>query len=180
MLDPENTWRDRFAELKIVNDISWASNIASLTDELTTGKLQITEITPPSSFTFNKAIFQAQLLPIVFAPTPIPQLAIAAAWGAAMTASTMVVSSGASVGAPSPATTFSAPPVTLLLPPTIAAAQAALAATLIAAVPVPDAKQGILGPALRTAFITVKASVTGINSITPTPTPLVLPTGSLG
>lgn len=182
MLDPVSVWSDEFASLPLVGDPSWAMNMADVVDSLVTGKLQINEISPPSSFTFMKAVFAAQLLPIVAAPPPAGAFAMAAAWGAAMQASQMVVSAGASVGAPSPATTFSAPPVTILLPPSIAAAQAVLAAALLAAPPVPDAKASIIGPAMRTAFVSVLASVTGINSVPPPggPAPLLLPAGTLG
>jgi len=182
MLDPVDVWKDKFADLPKTGDASWAKNLADYVDSLVTGKLQITEISPPSTFTFQKAIFEALLTPIVFAPTPVPQTAISVAWASAMTASTMVVASGSSIGAPAPVTTFSAPPVTLLLPPTIVAAQAALLAQLIAAAFVSEAKEAVLPKALYEAFKAVKASVIGLDS-TPTPAgplPLILPAGSLG
>lgn len=180
MLDPVDAWTAAFASLPLVGDVSWASNLADKVDSLVTGKLQINEISPPSSFTFQKAIFESQLQPILPVLPPVGAIAFAAAWGAAMQASTMVVGAGASVGAPGPATTFSAPPATLLLPASIASAQAVLAAAIIAAPPVPDAFASTIAASMRTAFTSVLASVTGTNSVTPTPGPLVLPAGTLG
>lgn len=177
MLDPANVWLDEFENLPAVLDTSWATNLADLIDNLTTNKLEITGITPSATFTFAKPVFEAALLPIVAGPPPVPQQQIAAAWQTAMTASTMLIASGASIGAPSPATTFSAPPLTLIEPASVTAAATALQVALLAAVPVEDPQDSTVPLAFRTAFISCLATATGLNSISPPagPTPLLLP-----
>jgi hypothetical protein len=175
-LAPDPVWAKKFTDLPKVRDLSWAANIANATDELATNMLEISGLFPGGTFTFKKGVFQAQLLPIVAAPVSQGAL-IAAAWGAAVQASTFSVSAGTIVGAPSPATIFSAPPVALILPPSIAAAQGALAVKLTSLLPVSDPAQSQFGPALRAAFLMLQVSITGIDS-TPSPAgplPLIVP-----
>lgn len=180
MLDPASFWISEFANLPITDSNDWPDNIADLIDSLTTNKLEISGISPPSTFTFNRNVFKAGIVSLVPNANVVPNAnAFALAFANAVAASTMFVAAGSSVGAPTPATTFSAPPVVVILPPTIAAAQAALTSSIIAAVPVADPTMSTVPVAFRDAFLALAASVTGLNSVVPTPGPLVVPSAPL-
>lgn len=171
-MQPAPIWSARFDALSPASDPSWTTAMANLVFELSSS-LQINEILPPCVFNFQKALFEQGML----GATPAGgEAIIAQAWASAISASTIIVASGSSIGAPSPATTFSAPPVVLILPPSVAAAQIALQNDLLAAPPSPPSA---VGPAFYKAFTSLQVSVTGINSVAPTPTPLVLPVGTV-
>lgn len=174
MLEPLSTWKNGFANLPLVADAAWKQNLADFVDGLVTNKLTIAGITPNAVFTFNKTVFRAGLEPLV-ATTNTLQAAttLAQAWGSAVMASSVVVSSGAFVGAATPATTFSAPPVTIILP--VTAAQLALQ-NLIVTLPLATNVQDSQFPkAFRDAFLTILTTTTGLSSVPPPtgPTPLV-------
>lgn len=173
MLDPVATWESTFNALPKVNDTSWAENFAEAVSSLTTGKLEISGIkTIPASFTFNKPIFKAQLLPLL--PVDSPVLGanhFADAWATAMLSSTMSVSSGASVGLPAtPGNTFASASCTID-PPTTAKAGLVAAITSI----VPTTTANAFAKAFRDAFLALTCSTTGMNTVTPTPSPLADP-----
>lgn len=174
MLESPKQWADAFADLPLAEDASWTQDFASLIDELTTGKLTVSLVTPPPQFQFNKSIFQSGLQTVIAAPPPQPQTQMATAWLQAILASQITISAGASIGAPSPATTFSAPPIALIEPTSATAASQVLLSALLASAPVEDPAVSTVPSAFRTAFMTLLATATGVNSAAP-PTPLVLP-----
>ena len=174
MLEPLSSWKNGFANLPLVADASWKQNLADLVDGLVTNKLTIIGITPNAVFTFNKTLFRAGLEPLV-ATTNTLQAAttLAQAWGSAVTASSVVVSSGAYVGVAAPATTFSAPPVTIILP--VTAAQLTLQNAIVSLPLTANAQDSQFPKALRDAFLGILTTTTGLSSIPPPtgPTPLI-------
>ena len=184
-LDPENKWTKAIGDLKptkVVADA--AAAMAKTVDGLVTGKAGLKGITGKLQFTFPIALFQTGLLGL--APLPDASAASQAwamAWGNAVLTSIMVIPSGAIFGAASPKTTWSAPPVVVLLPPSVQAAQLSLATDLAAAGadPAKKADDNKLGAALRKAFLLLQFSATGLDT-TPTPAgplPLIVPAVSL-
>jgi hypothetical protein len=91
MLDPVSTWKDAFNALPKVADSSWASNMATSVDGLTTSKLSVPAAVPPGGiclFTFGKAAFEGVLLTLVPVPSAIVGATnFAGAWEAGVLAS---------------------------------------------------------------------------------------------
>lgn len=169
-IDPESGFKSAISELKPVSTPLWTKDLASKIDGLVTMKAGLGVITGTCSFTFNKALFMSGLMPL--AATPVAASAaqiIGQAWGNAMLVSTMVVAPGAFMGSPAPATLFSVIISSLIDPPSVMAAQTALIATLVAMQGVEKPNDSKIGPAIRTAFISCTATVTGLNSLPPPP-----------
>jgi hypothetical protein len=174
-IDPEDKFKKAIAGLKPESTPQWAKKMADAVDGLVTNKAQLTGITGSITFTFNKAIFMTQLMALTFTPlAPVAAQAIGLAWGTAMLASTIIVAPGASLGAPTPATTWSVVIASLIDPPTITVAQTGLIATLAVMQAVKKAEDSALGPALYKAFTQCTATVTGLNSLPPPAGPLPL------
>lgn len=181
-IDPEKTWIDKINFLPPAK--SAPIGVKNLTDEVdaaTTGKAQLQGITGSVQFTFGKAIFYQQLLSITPVPQALPGVTkFVMAWVAAIQASVMLVPAGAIFGSPSPATIWSAPPVTVLDPPSLVVAQSTLQADLLkqGMNPVNSSGDSDFGPAFRRAFLKLTYTVTGLNSVTPDnggPNPLIAP-----
>jgi hypothetical protein len=175
-IKPLQDWKDALEALPKVGDASWALAFADFYEEMI---LQIT--TDPSimtpvgfTFTFNKAIFAAQLATL--APTPDALAGItgfANAWNAAVLSTIVVVGPGTVYGSPSPATTFSAVVTSLINPASIAAGQAIIL-TLATEPPVGDPQDSKFPEKFRDATLALMIDVTGINSIPPPAGPLPL------
>lgn len=173
MLDPINVWQEEFSSLAQTDGTGWAQEYASLVGRLVNGKLEAQGISPPSTFTFNQAIFAAQLLTL----QPVPDAALGAlafgnAWLAAITSSTMLVAPGSSLGAPSPATTW-ATVASLLNPGATSIAHLKLVEALTNAKPVEDPEDSPFVIAFREAFLGLATDAIGVNTVAPTPAPLV-------
>lgn len=124
-------------------------------------------------FTFNQAVFQAQLMTIPPSVTDkvTAGILMSQAWQAAVLSSAWLATPGISVGAPTPATIFSAVGA-LTLPPSILQGKL-LIQQMYAAFPATGAEQdGIVADALFSAFSSLQVSFTGSNSVTPTVGPL--------
>lgn len=151
-----------------------ASAIASLVNNLVT----LTTVTGATQFTFQQAIFAAQLASIPPGPVAAVQAQLFAnAWASAVQASILVVAPGAYFGAPAPPTLFSVVAATIIDPPSVIAASSFLALQLAAAAPVAVGIQNTYGSAIHDAFLKLTATVTGINSVSPPagPQPLIVP-----
>ena len=174
MIDPLPVWKAEFEKMPKTKNSSMEA-LANFIDARVTGKMQLgTPFLGNSSFTFNKAVFLAPLSSLIPTFDPISgRVALASAWQTAILASTMSASSG-SIGAPSPATTFSVitPPI-VPNPALLVVSYASLLAGLLALVPTPGPSQ--VPDLFYSAFSSLSYIVTGLNSIAPTPTPLISP-----
>jgi len=183
MLDPEINWKTTFASLPQSDNQSVAAqNLADAVDGLTTNKLEVPAITgTPASFTFNKSVFKSQIESL--SPTDDADQGaenFATAWKSAIDASTMLVVTGASVGIPTPATTFSVVTSTVIDPASSSSAKSTLKNDLKNLPQVSSALASEFGPKFRQAFLNLTVTVTGVNSVAPTPGPLVLTSSSTG
>ena len=178
-LEPVGTWKSTLAALPPVADSSWATAFASWY------AARILPIEPDSSvfvavgflFTFNAAIFQAQLLTL--APTTDPAdgaLSFANAWEASLLASVALVAPGSALLPPTPPTIFSVVTTTIIDPTSIAAGKAKIL-ELASAPPVADANNSQFPIKFREATALLSITVSGLNSIPlpGSPTPLVAP-----
>jgi hypothetical protein len=178
-MDALNTWESNWANIALDSTGgSFATNIASFIAARVNGKLGIA---PPNSgtavFTFNSSVFASSIASLKPTQTPASNLnQIASAWQSAILASTFIVSSGAYIGSPSPATLFAAPPAATPIP---SAGMAALSAELNIGFNTPTASASVFPIAFYNAFAALQFSLTGMNSLVPTPTPLVATIGVL-
>lgn len=170
MIDPSSKWEEALGSLEPSSSPAWAGKMADAVDSLVTNKAQINGITGSVTFTFNKAIFQAQLMALAFTPlTAVAAQAIGMAWGAAMQVSTIVVAPGACMGSPAPPTLWSIIILSMIDIPMVTLAQASLIAEITLLQPVKEKGKSPLGPALFNAFSKCTATVSGLNSLPPPP-----------
>jgi len=173
MIDPLSSWISLWNLLPLVGDSSWADNQATfvLKRTLTPGLMGLTgQIT----FTFQEATFANLLKSIPMTPDKTQSATmIANAWNSAVSTSIMVVAPGAFIGTSTPATLFSVVTSTLLDPSSLLSATQGIVSDLSAA-PLSD-DTSARPKAFYKAFKTLTYTVTGTNSIVPTPTPLVAP-----
>lgn len=173
-VDALSTWQTTFAALPKTKDTSWAANFATWADDRVTSKLtQDSGIQGPGlTFTFNKAIFQTALLLLL--PVPDALLGIkgfADAWQTAMASSVAITAVGSSVGAPSPATTWSVVASTTIDPASIVLGHTKIL-ELVNSPKVADALESEFPIKFREAFLLLTISTLGTNSVAPTPGPL--------
>ena len=177
MIDPLSIWKSEFDNLPkdAPTVIQGMQNLANFVDSRVSGKLMLgPPIIGSSSYTFAKAVFVAPLIVLQATVDPVSgKIAMATAWQTAALASIMTLSAGASVGAPTPATTFAAPPLCVVNPASLAAAYASLLANLLALVPTKEKSK--IPDLFFSAFSSLTYIVSGINMIVPTPTPLIVP-----
>lgn len=177
-LESASVWADTLNNLPKVTTPDWTENIAQAIFDLTSNKLQIQDIEPPSVFTFQKPIFQAVLATAVPAVDPVTgATTFSNAWRDACAASVMFVASGSSYVPggvpPSPANTFSAPPAVVVDPPSLLIGYNILFTAIATGGGQPNADY--FAEQFRDAFLALTYTVTGVNSVTPTPGPLVIP-----
>lgn len=185
-IDGQTTWQADWDAVPIDSDgTHYASNIANFIDAHSTGKM-VLETPPtgfnspsPPAFTYGKAACQSALAGITFGAANGAQK-IADAWQAGVTAGTLVVPALSALTNPStPASKFAAPPTVVVDPASLTSAHAGLLSSLQNA-PLADGTyaQSLVNPsltptqfpvALRTAFLALKYTLTGLNSVAPTP-----------
>lgn len=173
---PLPTWKSEFKNIPQdpATALEGAQNIADWIDKQVTNKLTLG---PPfvgsAVYAWQPSIF-APL--IILPPSPDPasgRTAMANAWQTATLAATMTVSSG-SVGPPSPPTLFSAPPVTVVDPPSVTAAYATLLQGILALPLAPEIDLCTLPDLFFAAFASLTFTLTGLNSVPPPTGPLPL------
>ena len=181
-LAPLSTWRSTFKTMVVptvgvdgpIKLGMWiASNITNkpALQNTTVISPSFTCVWDPSPFISLMTGIPPSLSSILYA-TKLSQ-----AWAASTQASILSVPSGASVGPPTPATTFSAPPIALFNPASVAAGIALILAKVSTAPAVPDSDQSVTVQALYEATKQLTVTITGLNSI-PTPAgplPLIVP-----
>ena len=174
MLEPLPLWKSTLKSVAFVDNGSWASNLASWLDQRTSRKLAVRPIIGNVIFTFQRGLFETQLkscAPIDIAMSA--SLKIASAWESAIMASPIIILPGSSLGAPTPATTWSVV-AAIIDPPSVMAGKALLIAKLASAAAVDDGGDSHMAEAFRSASQMLTVTATGINSL-PIPTPLLAP-----
>lgn len=165
-IDALSVWKTQLNSLPKVADDSWASNFSMWADGRVTNKMTLIDI-DLFTFTFAESIFQSTLINL--SPTPSASIGINAfanAWETAINVSTVVVPIGASIGTPSPMTTWSSVTSTIILPASIAAAKAKII-ELISAPTVDDALDSDFSIKFRDAYLLLQIQVTGLDSQPP-------------
>jgi hypothetical protein len=150
------------------------TNIAGWIASNTNSLMWLTNILPTSGivFTFNQSVMKTQMTSTLVLTG---DLAVAASnfftcMEAAIIASLMQVSSGSYLGSSSPATTWSAPPVSVPDPASLILAKSSAVSFMSSASL--SANHPILANAVRVYLSALTYTVTGVNSL-PIPTPLV-------
>ncbi len=177
-LGPEQDWIDAFAGMPVVADASWKGNLANVIDSLVTNKLSSPGLLGPTGqpaavFTFGKAAFQGAL------GTPDPA-GLASALAAGLAASTAVVAPGSYIGTDTPATKFSVVASSLIDPASQSAAAAKIASDVGGKPAVDDPNDSQVPGVFRAAFLLLKLTTSGTNSVAPTPAPLTDPLRAMG
>lgn len=181
-------WQTELDLLPKVSDTSWTLNFANWAKKRVSAADAVDGIGLfPSAaalvptgytFTFNVSTFQAQLVLLGIAPTALAGItAFAAAWETAILASTVVVGPGTFAPPSTPATLFSVVTTTVIDPPSIALAKAKIIE--LASEPPPTGQPSKFPEKFRDAFKLLTITVSGTNSVAPTPAPLVVPTVAL-
>lgn len=168
MIDDLATWKSTFEALPKVTDISWAANFANwVYDRVVNNELTgLTTASPP--LLFDKGTFQTALEATVQTTDPVTGATqFANAWLTAINASTILqVVPGDSVGAATPATTWSVVSTALLNPAGIAAGYSILL-SLSAAVPSELFSLSEFPEKFRLAFLALLGDVSGLDSVPP-------------
>jgi hypothetical protein len=173
-LEPAKLWQQTLKDVEQVDNMTWAQNMAKWLFERVNAKLGVSGILGPVTYTFNQALFMAKLMTM----PPVNNMADAAkalaeAWEQAVLASNMAVMPGACFGAPTPATTWSAP-ICVIDPASVSAAKAQIMAQFMNAELVDTGMDSKLPEILHQAFMTITFTTSGINMTVP-PTPLMAP-----
>lgn len=181
-IDPLATWRSTLAALPKVADTSWANTFAGwvadrVNNKITTNSSNLT-LSGSLTFVFNQTAFAAAL--IALTPTNNALAGItgfANAWEVAILTTifpaTLNVDPGAYTPPSSPATIFSSVTSVVLTPASIAAAKAKII-ELASASPVSDVNNSEFPVKFRDAFLLLKINVIGLDSVSPTPSPLTV------
>lgn len=166
---PLTTWRSSFAALPLVTDTSWQANIANWVNDNISGanKLALNGMGGTGlTFTFNKATFQSGLA------SANNIAGFATAFQSALTASLAVVGAGSFIGVSTPATLFSVVTTTVIDPPSIILAYNKIL-ELNTAQAVTNSYDSDFPLRFREAILLLTITTSGMNSVTPTPSPLV-------
>lgn len=160
----ETDWKNAYAALPLVSTSAWKTNLADYLGDLLDGLLVLTTYSQ-SDFTFGRAAFAAGL-------TDTNGVAgLQTAFNNGVLASTFSIPIGTTFGGGTPAETFSTIGTAVPDAPSIASGQAILA-TLVNAPQTSDPLQSEFPVKLRNAFLALTYTVTGTNSVSPTPGPI--------
>lgn len=170
-IDALAVWQSEWALLPKVSDTSWKQNMADYIAARLDNKLTLATYTPSAGvmFTFNKSVFLASLASVSAATADgVAKIALGFQ-SATETPGSLAVAPGTSIGSASPTTTFSAVASSVLL----GAAAKAKIEELSSAPLVALAANSAFPVKLYEASLLLTATVTGTNSVAPTPGPLV-------
>lgn len=174
MVEPLPLWRNTLKSVQATDQLLWTSRLAQWAAARTTMKLTLSNIIGPVTYTFNMSQFDMLLKTCLTTEVKMVAAAqISNAWAASAMASPMIVLPGCSLGAPTPATTWSAV-VAIIDPPSVMMAKMQLMQGLMQADAVEDGYLSKMAEAFRQAFLTLSFTLTGMNCL-PIPTPLVSP-----
>jgi len=167
-IDALPIWQSTFAALPKVANNSWAGNFASWVDSRVTNKMGLNGMGGAGlSFTFNKTVFEAQLITLTPTGNALAGItAFADAWETAILASVAVVAAGSYIGSPSPSTTWSVVNTTTIDPPSILAAKNKIK-ELVSAPPTANALDSEFPIKFREAFLLLTITTSGLDSDSP-------------
>lgn len=157
-------WIDAYEALPLVSDATWKQNLADYCGDLIDNILALSTYSA-GAFTFGRSQFASALT------DTDGVVGLQSAFSAGVSASTWVINSGTTFGAATPAETFSTSGVAVADPAGISAGQALIAA-LTGAPQVGDPTLSEFPTTLRNAFLALTFTVTGTNSVAPTPGPI--------
>ncbi|TDI74593.1 MAG: hypothetical protein E2O82_03680 [Betaproteobacteria bacterium] len=162
-----SAWIDDYVEIPLTSGPEWKTTLADFIGDLV-DDMTLSTYNPAPSFTFDRSTFANNLSD---APgTGVTSLANA--FSAAILTSTMNVAAGTYIGVSTPATTFSV--VSSVVPdPASIGAGAAEIAELVSSPKTSNAAESEFPVKLREAFLLLTYTVSGTNSVSPTPAPLV-------
>ena len=181
--DQLGVWSKEFENIPPTADtaLQGAKNLAEYVDKRVSSKLEMTSpgfsVSPKASYAWQPLIFANILAPLVPVPDPvIPATIISNAWASAASLAVMFVGAGVAVSPPPPPSTgiFSAPPVVLINAASLVKAQVTLLNDLIGMGSAGSAAESELPEFIRKAFASLRYDITGIDSTTPTPLPIVV------
>jgi hypothetical protein len=171
-----SVWKDEWENLPKVADDTWKQNLADYISARLDGLLWFQTYEPaPGHFDFGflQAPFISALAGVDFS-NPIGIQQIAAGMAAAITASTDLVAVGSSIGpAGNPATTYSAVTSTVFDSASITLMQNKI--LTIDPTPVASAQDSDFPVKLREGVLLLTATISGTNSVAPTPSALTDP-----
>jgi len=170
-IDALAIWQSEWALLPKVSDDSWKTNMASYIAARLDGKLSLSGYLPPTgvSFIFNTAVFISSLSGVTSGTGDGVSKIAQGFKAAAETPGSLIVAPGTAVGSASPATTFSVVSSSVL---SGSAAEAKIAE--LASAPLVDSAADSDFPVkLHAAALLLTATVSGLNSVAPTPSPLI-------
>lgn len=171
-IDSLNIWQDGWAALPKVNDDSWKANLGDYI-ESRIASLKLLSYVPNTniSFSFNKTLFVASLTGID-SGLGNGAVVIGEAFKTAILASTLALVVPISIGNPLPATTYSAVS-SVIFDSASALLASSKIAELVNAPPVTEAKNSEFPVKLREAALLLTATISGTDTTTPTPLPLI-------
>ena len=176
MIPPVLTWQTQFYNLPPVpTDAAACQQRAAAVTSLIAGLALGSPFTGSALFTFNTQVFASGMQGVPIAPSPaVMAIQYSQAFLAACNASVWLVAGGY-LAVSAPPSLFSAPPVASFSPASVAAAAATLQAALsVLKAPTQIGPQELDMPkAFQAAFSSLQVMLSGLNSIVPTPTPLV-------
>lgn len=180
-MDALPVWISTFAALPVTADSSWAHNFAVWADGRVTNKMSLPGIGGAGlTFTFNKSVFEAQLVSLSSTDDATAGIsAFADAWEAAIVASTAAVAAGSYIGSPSSSTTWSVVNSTVIDPPSIAAGKSKIM-ELVNAPKVGTAEESEFPVKFRAAFSLLTITTSGLDSDGDGPYPLIDTARSVG
>lgn len=158
-------WQNDFAALPRVGDSSWKQNLGDYLSEQLDGILNFDTYNNLPSFTFGVSAFVGGLT------DTNGIVGLQAAFEAGVLASTWTIPIGTTFGAATPAETFSTAGVATVDAASIVAGKAKIA-ELSSAPKVGDPLLSEFPVKLREAFLALAYTITGTNSVAPTPGPI--------
>lgn len=170
MIDSLATFESTFNALEPTNDKDAGIDaFADWLDARVTGKMSLPGITGPGlTYTFDKTTFATQLKTLSKNNDKNASVdSLASFWKASL--GTALVAAGSSVGTPSPATTWSVVNTTVI----DVASQAAGENKVKELKTADDTGDSPMPRIIREAFLLLTITTSGLNSVSPTPGPLV-------
>lgn len=161
-------WKDAYALLPLVSDDTWKENLTAFIEDLIVDINLETYATP--SFTWARAAFKSALVGVSGAGVSEMQTG----FSNSIAASTWLIPSGTTFGSATPAETFSLPGAAIPDATGVSAGVIKIG-ELATAEPVGTVEDSLFPEVLRDAFLLLTYTVTGTNSVTPTPGPILDP-----